>query len=202
MAVDAVFISSVISGFEDVREAAANAVSATGLYPVRSEKLSADPTAPKRALLDQVATAEYYLLLLGARYGDFEPGQSSPTEEEFREATRLGKPILVLVQDTELESRQQQFLEDIRGVWGDGIFYGTFSGLGDVGAKVAEALARQRAAIVEDGPAAQARTVGLAAERSHSGWSQPASVRLVATPLRKTVLLDAVALDDPALGVI
>jgi hypothetical protein len=200
MAVDAVFISSVISGFEDVREAAANAVTASGMHPIRSEKLSADPSASKRALLDQVAAAEYYLLLLGAHYGDFNSGEASPTEDEFREASRLGKPILVFVQDTELEPRQQQFLSDIRGTWEEGVFYGTFSDSSDIAAKVVEALARRRAEIVEDGPRAQARTAALAAERDRSGWGQSASIRLVVAPLRQTVLLDALALDDSALG--
>lgn len=69
MAVEAVFISSVVGGFEDVRTAAATAVSASGMYPIRSEELSADPASSRRALLDQVAAAEYYLLLFGARYG-------------------------------------------------------------------------------------------------------------------------------------
>jgi Domain of unknown function (DUF4062) len=200
MAVDAVFISSVISDFEDVRKAAAEAVSASGMYPVRSEELSADPSASRRALLDQVASAEYYLLLLGARYGDFASGESSPTEDEFREATRLGKPMLVLVQEVELEPRQRQFLEGIRGTWGEGVFYGKFSGAEDITAKVAQALARRRAEIVEDGPAAQSRTAALASERDRSGWGQSTSVRLVAAPLRQTVLLDAVALDDSTLG--
>jgi len=47
MAVESVFISSVIGGFEDVREAAATAVSASRLHPVRSEELSAAPASSR-----------------------------------------------------------------------------------------------------------------------------------------------------------
>ena len=200
MAVDVVFISSAIDGFEAVREAAANAVMASGMHPVRSEELSAAPASSQRTLLDQVGAAEYYLLLLGARYGETGAGVTSPTEDEYGEAARLGKPILVLVQETELEPRQREFLERIRGNWGEGVFYGTFADAGDVGAKVAEALARQRAGINEDGPAAQEAAIALATASDHSAWGDPASVRIAFVPLRQTVLLDAMALDDEVLA--
>lgn len=200
MAVDAVFISSVVGGLEDVRAAAAAAVSASGLHPIRSEELSADPASSQRALLDQVAAAEYYLLLLGARYGDTGSGETSPTEDEYAEAMRLGKPILVLVQEVELEPLQRQFLERIRGSWGDGVFYGTFTGADEVSAKVAQALARQRSAVVEDAPAAAERALLLAGEESRRGWHESATVRVAFAPLRKTTLLDPVALEDVALA--
>jgi hypothetical protein len=200
MAVDAVFISSVISGFEDVREAAARAISASGLYPIRSEELSADPASSRRALLDQVAAAEYYLLLLGAHYGGTGSGGPSPTEDEYAEAMRLGKPILVLVQETELEPRQRQFLEQVRGGWGDGVFHGTFTDASDIGAKIAGAFARQRAALAEDAPAASKRATTLAAEQSRHGWNEPATVRAVFAPLRQTTLLDPIALEDRSLA--
>jgi hypothetical protein len=201
MAVDAVFISSVIEGFEDLRYAAAAAVSASGLHPVGSEDLSADPASSRRALLDQVAGAEYYLLLLGSRYGNSgAPDETSPTEDEYDEAVRLGKPILVLVQDIELEPRQRQFLERIRGGWGEGVFYGTFADASDIGAKVAEALARQRAAVIEDAPVAGERALALAAAAARHGWSEAATVKAVFVPLRQTTLLDPVALEDASLA--
>jgi hypothetical protein len=131
MAVDAVFISSVVNGLEDVRDAAAEAIQGAGLYPICSEGLSADPSSSRRALFDQIAVAEYYLLLLGASYGDTGPNEIAPTEDEYNEATRLNKPILVLVQETKFELRQCEFLERIRGTWGEGVFYGTFTGTAD-----------------------------------------------------------------------
>jgi hypothetical protein len=200
MTVPAVFISSVVEGFEDVRAAAAAAIQGIRMYPIRSEELSADPESSRRALLDQVAGAEYYLLLLGARYGDYGAGEKSPTEDEYDEAVRLGRPILVLVQECELEPRQQEFLERIRGSWEEGVFYGTFAGAADVGTRVAAALARQQSAIVEDGPAAQERALALAAGERNYGWSGSLSARIAFTPLRQTTLLDPVALEQPGLG--
>lgn len=197
MAVDAVFISSIIGGFEDVRDAAATAVSASGLHPIRSEELSADPGSSRRALLDQVAGAEYYLLILGSRYGN--PGASgmSPTEEEYEEAVRLGKPVLVLVQADEMEDRQREFLERIRGTWGEGVFYGTFAGPGDIGARVADALIRQRSQVVDDAPAAREKAMLLVAKRE--SWTESVAVGAAFVPLRQTTILGAIELEDEKL---
>jgi hypothetical protein len=198
--VDAVFISSVIGGFEEVRGVAAAAVSASGLHPIRSEELSAAPASSQRALLDQVAGAEYYLLLVGPRYGEIPAGSTSPTEDEFLEASRLGKQILVLVQEADLEPRQREFLERIRGAWGEGVFYGTFAGAGDVGTKVGAALTQLRSAVEEDAPAARERALALAGEQDRSGWNLPVAVRIAFAPLRRTVLLVPVALEQQGLG--
>jgi hypothetical protein len=200
MAVESVFISSVIGSFEDVREAAATAVSASGLHPVRSEELSAAPASSQRTLLDQVAGSEYYLLLIGSRYGEAASGGISPTEDEYEEASRLGKPILVLVQEGDLELRQREFLERIRGGWGEGVFYGTFVDAGDVGSKVGAALASLRSAVAEDAPAARERALALVATEDHRGWGLSVAVRIAFAPLRRTTLLDPLALEQPSLG--
>lgn len=200
MSVPSVFLSSVIVDFEDVRDAAAAAIRGVGMHATRSEELGADASAPRRALLDEVAGSDLYLLLLGARYGDYTAAQSSPTEDEYREAGRLHKPILVVVQDTELEPRQQQFLDEIRGGWGEGVLYGKFAGAGDAGAAVAAALSRYQSGIVEDGPAAQQRALVLAAGEDRQGSGSGVSARVAFVPLRQVTLLDALALDNPSLG--
>jgi hypothetical protein len=200
MAVEAVFLSSVVGGFEDVRDAEGIAIEGMGLHPIRSEQLSAEPMPSRRALLDRVGEAEYYLLLVGARYGAPEDGSIAPTEDEYREAARLGKPILVLVQETELEPRQLEFLARIRGSWGEGVFHGGFTGAGDVGAKVVAALSRQRAAVAEDGPAAQARARELAGAEERGGFGRGPQAKVIFVPLRRSTLLDPLALEDPGLA--
>ena len=200
MAVPSVFLSSVVFGFEDVRDGAAAAVRGVGMHAVRSEELSADPDSSRRALLDQVAAADFYLLLLGQRYGDYAPGESSPTEDEYAEATRLHKPIFVVVQEVEREPRQQEFLERVRGTWGEGVFNGRFTSAGDVGSAVAAALGRRQAGVVEDGPAAQERALALVGEEERHGQGSGIGARVAFVPLRQTILLDAVALDQPGLG--
>jgi hypothetical protein len=85
---ETVFISSVIGGFEAVRQAAREAVESMGMRPVMAEMAGARPQSPQHALLGEVADAGVYLLLLGARYGEPDSSGISPTEEEFEEAKR------------------------------------------------------------------------------------------------------------------
>src|SRR4051812_2283146 len=112
MAVDAVFLSSVMTGFEGIRGQAADAIQRMNMHPIRAERQPANPAASRKAMFDAIASSDYYLLLIGERYG--EPGESgkSPTEEEFEEAVRLNRPALVLVQkDITMEAEQRAFLE-------------------------------------------------------------------------------------------
>lgn len=187
-------------GFEEVRDAAAVAIRGVGMHAVRSEELSADAGSSRSALLGQVADADLYLLVLGERYGDYAAEETSPTEDEYDEAVRLHKPIFVVVQEIDREPRQQQFLERVRGTWGEGAFYGHFSSAADVGAAVAAALGRRQAGVVEDGPPAQERALALAGEEERYGQGSGIGARVAFVPLRQTTLLDAVALDQPGLG--
>lgn len=197
MPVPSVFISSVVRGFEEVRQQAAEGVERLGMHPVRSERLAASSDSPRRALLDQIAAADIYLLLIGERYGDAEP---SPTEEEYEEAVRLHKPILVLVQEGPRDPEQKEFLSRVRGSWGDGALSGTFSGAEDVATAVAAALGRQQAGIIEDAPAAQEKAQELAHGSDRSGGSGGVAGRVALVPLRQTTLLDPEGLDAPGLG--
>jgi hypothetical protein len=141
---ETVFISSVIGGFEAVRQAAREAVESMGMRPVMAEMAGARPQSPQHALLGEVADADVYLLLLGARYG--EPGASgvSPTEEEFAEAKRRNKPIVILRQDVAMEPAQQEFLARAGGGWEEGSLWDRFTDERDVGMKVVRALTNVR----------------------------------------------------------
>ena len=193
-------MSSVITGLEGVRDAAAAGIRTVGMHALRSEELSADADSSRRALLDQVGRSDLYLLILGARYGDFGVNETSPTEDEYDEAVRLHKPILVVLQDTELESRQRQFLERVRGTWGEGVFYGRFNDATDVGATVAAALSRRQAGVIEDGPDAHQRAVELATEENRHAGGSGIGARVALVPLRRGTIIDAIALDAPDLG--
>ena len=201
MTVLSVFLSSPISGFEDVRDQAAQGIRNAQMHAVRSEEHPAGSQAPRRALLDQVGDAELYLLLLGHSYGNYADGETSPTEEEFLEAQNRGIPTLVLVQNGELEPRQRDFLDRIRGGWGTGLIYGHFDGAADVAGAVTAAITRQQAGVAEDIPVAQARALELArGPESPNSISSGVAARITFVPTRPVTLLDALALDDEHLG--
>ncbi len=199
MAVKSVFISSVISGFEEVRGQAASAVEKAQMHPVLAERHPADPQASRRAMFDAIGDADYFLLLIGARYGDADKSGQSPTEDEFEEAARLSKPALVLVQENvEMEPLQRKFLERVRGTWGDGVFHDRFMGSEDVGLGVLAALNAQASKGRDDIPGAQKRVRELIAPE-RSGGSSGIEVRIGFTPVREVRLIDAVVLENAEL---
>jgi Domain of unknown function (DUF4062) len=194
-----VFISSVQSGFEDVRAAARAGVESFGWRAMMAETLGAAPASPQRALLDRVGESNVLVLLVGSRYGARQESGLSATEEEFDEARRRGTPILVLRQEGELELEQQEFLERATGGWEGGVFYGTFRDASDVGLAVVRGLTniRDRGAREKLEPAAQKRAAALAADARRQGYGQGGSiVRVVLVPLIDRPLLQAAALDD------
>lgn len=143
-----VFISSVIDGYGDFREAAAASVRFIGsrrgfdLVPWRVE---ADAPAtyedPQKACLEDVADSLVYILLMGARYG-YEDQEShlSATHEEFLEAKRLRKVILPFVQTgVEREAKQQAFLDDV-AAYLSGEFYDTYANPDQLQTKIERAL--------------------------------------------------------------
>src|SRR4051794_18565555 len=121
----AVFVSSIQRGYEDVRGAVRRAIEALQMRPLMAETAGARPVSPQRALLDLVAEADIVVLILGPTY-------SKPTEDEFDEAKRLGKPIVVLKQDVDPEPEQRAFIERVEGGWVGGLLRKSFEDADDV----------------------------------------------------------------------
>lgn len=193
--VQSVFVSSVQRDYGAIRAAVRHAIEILHMRALMAELVGARPESPQRALLDLVAEADVLLLIIGARY-------SNPTEDEFNEANRLGRPILVLKQNVELEPEQEAFVERVAGGWVGGRHWATFDDENDVVTVAVEALsaltAGQRRA--ELAPAAQERAGTLATgERRHGFSGHRSSARVALVPLVATPLLDALALDE-ALG--
>jgi hypothetical protein len=195
-----IFVSSLARGkMGAIRQGGRDGVESLGMHPVMFETQPASDQNSRRALLDQIPDCDAYLLLLGAEYG--KPMQSglSPTEEEFDEALRSGRPILALVQEgVEREERQQQFVERVRGSWEGGHFAPAFTGSGDIVATVVRTLNAWRSS----GPdaqrreAANARVLELAKAANRAGMPGGAKLRTIAVPLLARPLLDAVRLTD------
>lgn len=199
---DRVFISSIQSGFEDVRQAARAAVESVGKLPIMAEGAGASPDPSRRMLLDRVAEADILLLLIGPRYGQRGASGFSPTEDEFNEARRLNKPTLVLIQEGERDAEQQDFVGRVRGTWEQGYFAPTFRDASDVGLLVVRSLTQMVTASITQTqalPAAQERAANLAVGGGRDRGSSGPKARVVFAPLVRTDLLDAVALDTPGL---
>jgi hypothetical protein len=124
-----------------------------------SPHAAADGRARRRATgepaarpVDLVADADALVLVLGSHY-------SGPTEDEFNEARRLGRPVVVLKQRVALDVDQQEFLDRLASGWVGGRMWAEFEDERDVLEVAVEALAnlgRDRRS-AELGPAAQQR---------------------------------------------
>lgn len=193
--VESVFISSIERDFGEVRMAVKRAVESLGMRPLMAETAGASVTSPQRALLDLVARSDIFLLILGPRY-------SQPTEDEFNEARRLARPILVLRQAIDAEPEQEAFVERVAGGWTGGRLWGPFDDAADVGFAAVQALTNLRnvSSAVDHAPVAQQRAHDLL-HSPHRGDSRQGSIARVAhVPLSGEPLLDAVALDRAGLG--
>ncbi len=193
---ETVFVSSVQRGYSDVRQAAAHAAESFGLRVSMAERAPAGGS-PKGALLGLVRQSDVFILILGARYGDAAPDETSPTEDEFNEAVRIGLPILVFVEECEREPRQQDFLDRVRGTWAEGNLTAAFNGVHDIGVEVMAALRRLEgeAASATIRPNAE-RRVGALARGSESGaFGGGQSARVAYAPLIQGRLVDDLTLN-------
>ena len=110
-----VFISSVISGFESYRDAAADAITSLGYEVIRAEDLSASASSAQETCLAGVRKADLTVLVLGERYGERQRSGRSATDEEYREARRC-QPVLAFVQEqVDYEPQQAEFIREVQG---------------------------------------------------------------------------------------
>jgi uncharacterized protein YwgA len=88
-----VFISSEMSDLAAYRRALAEGLRDVGLRVLIFEDLGGLDDDPRRAYLDRVAKADFYVGIVADNYGTVLATGRSPTHEEYREARRLGKRI-------------------------------------------------------------------------------------------------------------
>ena len=109
-----IFVSSVMTGFQEYREAARAGIRQAVCDAVLAEDFAAQNSSSRNACIDGVESADALVLLLGPRYGWATPSGRSATEEEYQEARRRHIPILVFVQDgVSREPDQQDFVDRV-----------------------------------------------------------------------------------------
>ena len=141
------FISSVVTGYEEYRDAAKRAVEHLGHTASRIEdepSLASPPGGPQRACMDAVRACDAVVLLLGERYGDTQKGSNkSATHEEWAEARRIEKPVLAFVEAdvSPREEAQDRFVAEVSN-WEHGCKWASYGSPDDVFREVLRALAK------------------------------------------------------------
>lgn len=121
-----VFVSSVITDYAPYRKTARQAIALMGYQPVLAEDFGPRDYSPEAACLTEVAQADVYLLLLGSRYG-FETAEGlSVTQAEFRQAIKMRRPVLALVEQAEMEPAQRAFCDEVEN-YTAGFYRGSYA---------------------------------------------------------------------------
>ena len=95
-------VSSTFTDLREHRTALMDALTSQGLHPIAMEQDAARPTGTViTSSMEKVRDAAAYACIIGRRYGQMTPDGVSITELEFREAQRLGRPILVFLMGDE-----------------------------------------------------------------------------------------------------
>jgi hypothetical protein len=123
-----IFISSTRKGLEEERDSLPGLISALGHEPLVFEQFTAQPVPSRQACMDAVASADAYLLLLGAAYGYVWPDTGlSATHEEYRAAQARGiRRGAFRKLEVVAEPAQQGFIDEVEA-YSSGLFRASFS---------------------------------------------------------------------------
>ena len=135
-----VFISSLISGYEPLRDAARRAITTLRNEVIMAEDFAAQPNSSQIACLQGVRAADVVVLILGPDYG-FVPGGSaiSATHQEYREA-RGTRPILAFIQQgIDAQPEQSAFIDEVQA-WEGGLFRRGFNTAADLHEAITQSL--------------------------------------------------------------
>ena len=188
-----VFISSVIGGMRELRDATADAIKVLRHSVIRAEDFGASATSPRVACLDAVRNSDAVVLILGSRYGDVQASGLSATHEEYREA-RDTRPVLVMVQNgAAFEPQQQEFIDEVQD-WNSGNYtqsFGTPSELKDGVTRALHELEMSLAKGSVDSDEMLERAIGSLEVEDGYGHSGPRMATAIANGPRQTILRPA-----------
>jgi hypothetical protein len=91
------FIASTLLDLTEHRQAALEAALRLKILPLGMELRTASPTPPLRDCLDELAEADFMILIAGCRYGSLAKGGKSYTEAEYDDAQKRKIPIYVFL---------------------------------------------------------------------------------------------------------
>lgn len=191
-----VFVSSVVRGFEAMRQAARRGIEAAGLEPVLvNEDSPSRPDSPRNACLDEIESSDIFVLILGERGGSTAPSGKLVIEEEYEHARLKGLPILLFLQNVERDNDATRLAERASD-YVDGHLRRTFQDENELEEVVREAVRAQ-------GKLLKTRTISGDDLKTDLGDARVrhdhASLRVVLAPERDEEVIGIVRLESPEL---
>lgn len=185
-----VFVSSVIDGFQQFRQAARQGILAAGGEPVLvNEDFPSMAASSRNVCLDAVASCDYLLSIVGERGGWTAPSGKLVVEEEFEEAAKHKIPVFAFVQAAKRDADGDRF-EKRLSEFVHGGFRTTFNNPDELRSAVESALAQ-----LLSNPSSR-RTMQSLADYFLKPYSVPQTtmLRFVLMPVRDEEVIDPVRL--------
>jgi hypothetical protein len=109
-----VFVSSVVDGFEEYRQAAREGILAVGGEPILvNEDFPSMVDSSRNACLDAVESCDYVVTIVGARGGWTTPSGRLVVEEEYDRARSNKIPVLVFLQNVDRDAEATRFAREL-----------------------------------------------------------------------------------------
>jgi hypothetical protein len=188
-----VFVSSVVKGFEEYREAARRGIIQAGGEPVLvNEDFPALDTSSRNACLDGVDSCDIYTVVVGERGGWTAPSGKLVVEEEYDQARKGKKRILAFIQNVDRDDDANRFVAALSD-YTDGLFRRSFETVGELEAQVANAVT----SIVNHSIVDRIQPVKIQ-EKLNERFEIPSAsrLRIVIAPERDEEVIDVVRLDS------
>ena len=94
-----IFISSTYEDLKVEREKVTRAIMDLNNIPARMENFPAAGIRPKDLIERVIRECDYFVLIIGSRYGSISDSGKSYTEEEYNYAVHEGIPVIAFIQD-------------------------------------------------------------------------------------------------------
>src|SRR5580698_155864 len=127
-----VFVSSVVEGFAEYRQAARSGIEQAGAEGIFvNEDFPSQASSSRNTCLDAIDSCDVFLLVLGGRGGWKAPSGRLVVEEEFEHARSRKLPVLVFLEDVPRDGDGQRLSKRLSD-YVDGNFRLRFSGASEL----------------------------------------------------------------------
>jgi len=188
-----IFVSSVVKGFEEFREAARQAIENAGCEPILvNEDYPAIVDSSRNACLDAIESADILIIIISERGGYKTPSGKLVIEEEYLYAKKLKLPILVFLQKVERDKDAKKIANDLSN-YVDGIYRKIFNDKLELKREVEVALNSLISHIKKS--IMDKTKIGQHFQEPYEIQNE-ASIRFVLAPERKEEVIDPVTLES------
>ena len=108
-----IFVSSTYQDLKSAREKVVKTILSLYHFPVGMEMFSADDAEQWEVIKDTIDNSDYYIVIIGHKYGSETSDGISFTEKEFDYAANKGIPILAFIRERNVATKPEERDDDL-----------------------------------------------------------------------------------------